>query len=538
MSARNFATRGSFFCPNQNIACLRRSCSGSERAMRMSTSGAAESSRCDSTKIVWRCMASSCRRSYNAVRSDVLRASLCPAQKSACFRTSTGRAESVTMPNSHAFASGPPCCATPMSTRSCNFFVPNASNWLRRNAWSSCESCWPSTNTACPLTSSLTLRSVTSWRSVWLAPGSSIWPSQNVALAASHGSALDRATRVRPGTPAPSGSCDSTKTACSRRRRSSVVSSAMRCTGALTSLSSTCPAQNSADLRTSIGCERSVASVSNSGVTVMESASATGVTASRATGTSALRASDRKYCTASRSPTAPRSVRPAIARWRLPTSVWMACTAPSCTVRRTRTGPGSQCQFSLMSSLARWERKFNDPSPSPHTPGREANWISTSPEAPRTRSAIVCARAAGGAAAASTAIAVHAARVTRSNRVIGDQVLEKFADARVVPLAQPENGLLAQLDVAVVPRDVDELVRRLSLATLRQREDHLLLERLVGQPIVHRRQIGDRHTALTRPEQRLLADLHVLMRILGDAQQPAAVVRIVALRHRLDHLLL
>src|SRR3954468_4466401 len=81
-------------------------------------------------------------------------------------------------------------------------------------------------------------------------------------------------------------------------------------------------------------------------------------------------------------------------------------------------------------------------------------------------------------------------------------VEQDLTDARVVLLAEPEDGLLAHLGILVALRDLHELVRRAGVARLGEHPDELLLHAAVGHAIVERHELAAGDTRLAgRPER-------------------------------------
>jgi hypothetical protein len=86
--------------------------------------------------------------------------------------------------------------------------------------------------------------------------------------------------------------------------------------------------------------------------------------------------------------------------------------------------------------------------------------------------------------------------------------------------------------------DVDQLIYRLRLVSLRVDEDQLLPHLFVLRAVVDARQVGEGRSRLACPEQGLLAHLDRLLLVLRQIEQPAPVVRVTHLAEGEDHLLL
>src|SRR5207247_11355145 len=86
---------------------------------------------------------------------------------------------------------------------------------------------------------------------------------------------------------------------------------------------------------------------------------------------------------------------------------------------------------------------------------------------------------------------------TQGGGSLVDDLLEQPRRPRVVRLPDPEQGLLAELLVLLVAHDVDELVERLGLVTLRIDENELFLHFVVLDAVVQAHQLrGARHGAV------------------------------------------
>ena len=106
---------------------------------------------------------------------------------------------------------------------------------------------------------------------------------------------------------------------------------------------------------------------------------------------------------------------------------------------------------------------------------------------------------------------------------------KNFVALRILRLAEPEHGLLANLGVAVVLRDVHQLVERFVVVPLRHDKREVLAQRVRRRGRSYKReQVRASRIALAEPEQRLLARLErrVLIatssRKSGEMSKPSA----------------
>src|SRR3989442_5447493 len=109
ISSSTCAARGSCDCPSQKIAFLRSSRSCSVLAILISASSAADSWRCEYTKISCSFISRFCIRSYSPANSP-RSAPLWPAQNSAFLRCSTGSRSFTATSIIQRMFSVPPIC--------------------------------------------------------------------------------------------------------------------------------------------------------------------------------------------------------------------------------------------------------------------------------------------------------------------------------------------------------------------------------------------------------------------------------------------
>src|SRR5687767_14465887 len=112
-----------------------------------------------------------------------------------------------------------------------------------------------------------------------------------------------------------------------------------------------------------------------------------------------------------------------------------------------------------------------------------------------------------------------------------EESLQERRYARVVRLAQPEDRLLLELLVGLGPGDLEELIHRRPLVPLGVDEDELLLHLPAGHLLVQGEELGARDVRLAGPEQRLLAQLDVLVHVAGYPEQPALALPSLYLGH-------
>ena len=84
-------------------------------------------------------------------------------------------------------------------------------------------------------------------------------------------------------------------------------------------------------------------------------------------------------------------------------------------------------------------------------------------------------------------------------------IAEELDGSRIPRLAEPEHRALSDLDITIVLRNVDQLVDRFSVVTLRQNEGEVLAQREWCQVLVERDEIPRRSVALAEPEECLVA---------------------------------
>src|ERR1051326_2235198 len=112
--------------------------------------------------------------------------------------------------------------------------------------------------------------------------------------------------------------------------------------------------------------------------------------------------------------------------------------------------------------------------PSPHTLGRLGKTTCTRPSDARTRLPTSCAASeAANKALDAAANTMHRLIVTSPS----EHVSEELHGLRIFRLSEPEHGPLADLDVSIMPRDVDQLVERIVVSSLRDDEGEMLAER-------------------------------------------------------------
>src|SRR4051794_16286901 len=146
---------------------------------------------------------------------------------------------------------------------------------------------------------------------------------------------------------------------------------------------------------------------------------------------------------------------------------------------------------------------------------------------------MLCPSAFAAAMTSTTTAEKQIPRFARNDISALDQIEQELAGARVVLLADPEHGLLAQLDVPVALRHGEQLVERRVLAPLRQREQDVLLQLLVGPHlVVQRHQLPDVPAVLPGPEDRLLATLGAPGRTARELDEPAHPLGAALLRDR------
>src|SRR5690242_6503913 len=117
-----------------------------------------------------------------------------------------------------------------------------------------------------------------------------------------------------------------------------------------------------------------------------------------------------------------------------------------------------------------------------------------------TRCAIVCAaRPPGRTTVARSAIAAQPRRSPKN------EVMQELDRLGISALSQPEHRSLADFDIGISSRDLDQLVERGVVMLLREYERPLLAQGEWLRAIVESREVGGRDVAFAEPEQGILA---------------------------------